>query len=255
MSKKGFTLIELLAVIAIIAILAAILFPVFAQTREEARQSSCANNMRRMGLAQMNYVDDCDSIMQPGYVGLNGVETVWAELLYPYARNVSLYNCLSAKIRCANHPPKLKTTLQLAYVPNYGYAPPGDVEPQSLSDVPEPSRLIAYAEMRDMEDWPGWEGRWGVMPWPSASPYPATLRRLTYAEVLKAFEAAQAGKAPSAPGDKLAPRVATDRHNGGANSIFADGHVRWMKFLKTLDPNGRGDTDQWMRSQKEFHPL
>jgi prepilin-type N-terminal cleavage/methylation domain-containing protein len=45
-SRRAFTLIELLVVIAIIAILAAILFPVFAQAREQARKTSCLSNMK-----------------------------------------------------------------------------------------------------------------------------------------------------------------------------------------------------------------
>ena len=56
--KKGFTLIELLVVIAIIAILAAILFPVFAQAREKARQTSCLSNLKQIGTAMMLYTDD-----------------------------------------------------------------------------------------------------------------------------------------------------------------------------------------------------
>lgn len=54
----GFTLIELLVVIAIIAILAAILFPVFAQGREKARQTSCAENIKNLGMAVMLYTQD-----------------------------------------------------------------------------------------------------------------------------------------------------------------------------------------------------
>jgi prepilin-type N-terminal cleavage/methylation domain-containing protein len=58
--RKGFTLIELLVVIAIIAILAAILFPVFAQAREKARQTVCASNLKQLGIAQQMYLQDFD---------------------------------------------------------------------------------------------------------------------------------------------------------------------------------------------------
>ena len=68
--KAGFTLIELLVVIAIIAILAAILFPVFAKAREKARQSSCASNMKQVGLAMMGYIQDYDEKFPP-VIGCN----------------------------------------------------------------------------------------------------------------------------------------------------------------------------------------
>ena len=56
--KRAFTLIELLVVIAIIAILAAILFPVFAKVRENARRIACASNEKQMGTALVQYVQD-----------------------------------------------------------------------------------------------------------------------------------------------------------------------------------------------------
>src|SRR5688572_32605433 len=64
--RAGFTLIELLVVIAIIAILAAILFPVFAQAREKARQAGCMSNCKQLGLASNMYAQDYDEML-PGH--------------------------------------------------------------------------------------------------------------------------------------------------------------------------------------------
>ena len=100
---KGFTLIELLVVIAIIAILAAILFPVFAQAREKARQTTCLSNMKQIGLALMMYTDDYDETYPNANGGGSGISPsdpsmrAYTCLLEPYVKNTALFVCPSAK--------------------------------------------------------------------------------------------------------------------------------------------------------------
>ena len=87
--SSGFTLIELLVVIAIIAILAAILFPVFAKVREKARQTTCLNNQKQLGLAAMQYVQDYDEAFPIQYYTVKGDYNsiaTWDMVLGPYIK-------------------------------------------------------------------------------------------------------------------------------------------------------------------------
>ncbi len=125
---RAFTLIELLVVIAIIAALAAILFPVFAQARDKARQASCLSNMRQVGLAVAMYLSDYDESyplafgrdprsgawlwdryhaypadraqtdpLYPAYT------VQWANSLQPYMKSTGILSCPSApSLRLAN---------------------------------------------------------------------------------------------------------------------------------------------------------
>ena len=90
--KRGFTLIELLVVIAIIAILAAILFPVFARARENARRASCSSNLKQIGLGLLQYTQDFDETM-PGHNMQNG--TLWMDVIQPYVKSAQLFDCPS----------------------------------------------------------------------------------------------------------------------------------------------------------------
>lgn len=85
---KGFTLIELLVVIAIIAILAAILFPVFAQAREKARQTTCTSNMKQLATASMMYIQDYDdTFFLPWYDDRTLGNGHWYFRLTPYIKS------------------------------------------------------------------------------------------------------------------------------------------------------------------------
>lgn len=129
--SSAFTLIELLVVIAIIAILAAILFPVFAQAREKARQVSCLSNQKQIGTAFLMYLQDYDEIF-PSVDGaiqdLNGVTVTgqwleiryWPVLLHPYTRNKQIIFCPSGtsegSVPKVIDPNNTKTIKEMGYV-------------------------------------------------------------------------------------------------------------------------------------------
>src|SRR5262245_40919247 len=97
--RAGFTLIELLVVIAIVAILAGILFPVFAQAREKARQVSCASNLRNVGAAMLMYSQDYDEQLPLAAYATSRFEFVtWHELADPYVRNKPIWLCPSSAV-------------------------------------------------------------------------------------------------------------------------------------------------------------
>src|SRR5438270_10078828 len=72
---------------ALIAVLGAILFPVFQQAREKARQALCLSNLKQMGTGLMMYVQDYDDRLPPS--------SRWTDMLYPYVKAQQVYHCPS----------------------------------------------------------------------------------------------------------------------------------------------------------------
>lgn len=126
-ARSAFTLIELLVVIAIIAILAAILFPVFAQAREKARQTACLSNEKQIGLALLMYSQDFDEQFPSGRYNPSLPNAVdwgkgWAGQIVPQVKNTQLFRCpddLTTPLGASGTSPAMYPA---SYVYNYNVA-------------------------------------------------------------------------------------------------------------------------------------
>jgi prepilin-type N-terminal cleavage/methylation domain-containing protein len=217
-SFRAFTLIELLVVIAIIAILAAILFPVFAQAREKARQASCASNERQIGLAILAYVQDYDETFPPAsYMDpTNTSPTPWMHIVDPYVKGgyperaadsgnkkFSIYVCPSFNPALIGDRPSHSYAVNRLLMPSYinEAFPVWGVEPvKTLAAVQAPAQVVLATEA-------------------------AGSRIFTDGDDAHS-------KAGAAAVDQQCQAVyllARDRHSQGANDILGDGHVKWFR--------------------------
>jgi prepilin-type N-terminal cleavage/methylation domain-containing protein/prepilin-type processing-associated H-X9-DG protein len=228
MKKSAFTLIELLIVIAIIAILAAILFPVFARARENARRSSCQSNLKQIGLGIMQYSQDYDEKMvssrNDGYQGV--YKQCWYSMIEPYVKSAQVFRCPSSTVKTnatytggSNQPP----ALPFSYIANAGidgnknYGTDGtngdrpmldaQFDTISLSSFQTPSTTLLISELNSD---PGQEKFYNA----------AALVNGTASRFMN--------------------------HLGRTNFLFVDGHVKALKPAATSSP-----LNLWIRDKQD----
>ena len=217
-SRSGFTLIELLVVIAIIAILAAILLPVFAQAREKAREASCQNNLKQIGIACLAYSQDYDECMPTGNYGTMWGTPPWQQygwagifdVLQPYLKSWGVFYCPSDSTGNTNGGQKV----------SYGYSEylydsgRGWFHLSQLESNPNGVASIAIlADCRFAGIFNDWDDS-------ADTATPNYLSRITMANNSMA------------------------RHNGGAEWLFADGHVKYMLDGQIKCPAWAGATGE-----------
>lgn len=209
----GFTLIELLVVIAIIAILAAILFPVFAQAREKARQTACLSNLKQIGNALTMYVQDYDESLPRAFSGgtIASPGRDWATDLIPYIKagdvsdaaqvastDPNLYksrpDLFTANKPFYQCPSKAESRDTRGFRRGYAYnnwltLATGSI---ALSDISTPTEHLAFGEVFGEVD------RLAPFNWPTDA--------------------------------RFRPEA---RHNLGLNVAYCDGHAKWVKGTDT----------------------
>ena len=213
-ARSGFTLIELLVVIAIIAILAAILFPVFARARENARRSSCLSNMKQIGLGILQYTQDYDEKYPSRYYGAGGGDAVeynsWRRVIYPYVKSAQIFACPSNPNNA---------------IPAYDSRPTGT---PGVVPAGQPVFPISYAiNGLDSTDYVGGatiarRANGGGDPIPtSLSQVGDSARTLLVGESDQLYS-------------ELVPSAGFQGHLGTSNFLFADGHAKAVKTTSTI---------------------
>lgn len=225
--KRAFTLIELLVVIAIIAILAAILFPVFARARENARRTSCLSNVKQMGLAMMQYVQDYDETLPlanytvpagtPASAMPDGLfwfaNTIyWPQMIFPYHKSTQVYWCPSHRFSNAADASSVLVPVNGQYGANRRVMPIDGGTPLKIAAINATATTYLFMD-------------WGTIVAHGGN----ALASVGNTAFLPGMGEAggDCSTITAAAGQK--DDCANGRHFNGINIGFADGHAKWTK--------------------------
>ena len=228
---NGFTLVELLIVIAIIAILAAILFPVFAKARENARRSSCQSNLKQIGLGLQQYTQDYDEMVMP----IGRTDTApqpilsWRLLVQPYVKSIQIFKC----------PSNTEETLEFNTNLPSGMVAASTNYKANLSGGLSTHRGYFSSQQRG-----------GTVP---DGPNVGLAQLTAPAQLISVVESINITNFWEFQVDNTSFSL-FNKHLATANYLFADGHVKALKPFATLDAasGGVGDVNLWDREGKPF---
>jgi prepilin-type N-terminal cleavage/methylation domain-containing protein/prepilin-type processing-associated H-X9-DG protein len=237
--RSAFTLIELLVVIAVIATLAAILFPVFAQAREKARQTSCLSNVKQIGTALMMYAQDYDEQLPSGRynpVAPNAADIGkgWAGQVYGQIKNDQIFKCPDDSTPAVAATASYPALSPVSYGYNYDIA----LNP-ALAALNAPAGTVMLAEVTGDVASVTESGEQAFAPMYSAAGNgPSVLLAIDGTAMPAAAGSARYDTGPMGgyhlTFSPLVPyptifKAETGRHSDGAVFCLADGHAKFFR--------------------------